>query len=269
MMPKVIDPYAGAGGLSLGAARAGFEVAAAVENDQYAIETHRKNFPATKHSPENIAFLKGHDLLELAGLRKGELTGLIGGPPCQGFSEMGKRKAEDERNRLLFHFFRLVEETQPHFFLAENVPGILNEQYKDLRNEAFGLLGKRYELLKPLTIVASDYGAPTTRTRIFFIGYDPEYFPDLNAGSFKPAGKIEPIHVEAALRGLIEEIDEEWLTEESGWQPVKSPGEGCYAERTTGKIPKEVGDPVSIERYSVRKQVSGCLGTRHSGVRSL
>src|SRR5262245_36112731 len=112
-MLNVIDLYAGAGGLSLGAARAGFKVAAAIETDKHAIEVHEKNFAGTKHSDRDVATLGGGELLKFAGLRKGELSGLIGGPPCQGFSEIGERNADDDRNELFLHFFRLVHETRP------------------------------------------------------------------------------------------------------------------------------------------------------------
>ena len=263
-MPTVIDLFAGAGGLSLGAARAGFKVAAAIENDEYAIETHRRNFPAAKHSDKDIAHLKGDDLLELANLRKGDLTGMIGGPPCQGFSEMGEQKVDDHRNELFTHFFRLVSETRPKFFIAENVPGILNKRYDDLRGNAFALLGKCYELLPPLTVTASDYGAPTSRKRIFFIGFDPDHFDGLDACSFAPDEDVQSVYVQEALRGLPEEISDTWLTEESGWQPLGSINEGTYWERVTGKIPEGVGDPLLVERYAAQKQVSGCMGTRHT-----
>src|SRR5208337_2444332 len=105
-MPKVtlIDLFAGAGGLSLGAARAGFTVAAAVETDPNALETHRKNFPTTKHLRTDISGLSGKDLLDFSGLGKGELIGIVGGPPCQGFSAIGKKHAEDPRNELFVHF---------------------------------------------------------------------------------------------------------------------------------------------------------------------
>src|ERR1035437_3037569 len=93
--PSVIDLFAGAGGLSLGASRAGFRVAVSVEFDPQALETHKKNFPGTKHLDADISTLKGKDLLVFSGLKKGTLSGLIGGPPCQGFSWMGKRDDAD------------------------------------------------------------------------------------------------------------------------------------------------------------------------------
>ena len=95
-LPKAIDVFAGAGGLSLGAARAGFSLAAAVEIDVAAMDTHRKNFPHAKHIAVDASALSGKRLLRDAELKSGELTGLIGGPPCQGFSYMGKRELDNE-----------------------------------------------------------------------------------------------------------------------------------------------------------------------------
>ena len=85
-LPKAIDLFAGAGGLSLGAARAGLHVAAAVEWDKHATATHTKNFPESKHICQDVGTMTGESLLQLAGLRVGELDALIGGPPCQGFT---------------------------------------------------------------------------------------------------------------------------------------------------------------------------------------
>ena len=132
-MPNIIDIYCGVGGLSLGAARAGYRIAAAVDNDPIAMGTHKKNFPHTKHLTGNVSQLDGAELLKLAGLRKGQLDGLVGGPPCQGFSRMGRRDPKDGRNNLFIDFFRLVVETRPRFFLAENVPGILDDPYERIR----------------------------------------------------------------------------------------------------------------------------------------
>lgn len=90
-MPKVIDLFAGVGGLSLGARRAGFDLAGVVELDENAMFSHCKNFPTTPHLAQDVATLSGRDLLEAFNLSEGELDGLVGGPPCQGFSTMGKR----------------------------------------------------------------------------------------------------------------------------------------------------------------------------------
>lgn len=115
-LPNVIDLFAGAGGLSLGAARAGFNVSAAVEIDTHAIESHRINFPNTVHIQRDIMSLTGQELLQIAGVQECELAGIIGGPPCQGFSNIGHGNVADMRNRLFVKFFELIEELQPAFF---------------------------------------------------------------------------------------------------------------------------------------------------------
>lgn len=264
-MLNVVDLFAGAGGLSLGAARAGFKVAAAVEKDKQAFDTHRKNFPTSKHSDADVSSLRGKDLFDLAGIKRGALHGLIGGPPCQGFSVIGKRQAKDERNQLFDHFFRLVEEARPIFFLTENVPNILNGRYDSLRNKAFKKIRDRYVLMNPLSIKASDYGAPTKRTRVFFIGYDPKRFSrELTHESFLPPDRTEQIYVRQALQGLPIRISPDWSTEEAGWRHVVRNDSNYFFQRVSGCIPPGVGDKKSVERYYAKNEVSGCLGTLHA-----
>lgn len=263
--PTIIDIFAGAGGLSLGAARAGFDLSCAVEWDKFAIETHRKNFPNTNHLSNDVSTLIGEDLLKTANVLTGGLSGLIGGPPCQGFSSMGRREILDERNDMFSHFFRLVAETQPAFFVAENVPGILDIRYTDVRNRAFDFLPKNYSVLQPIEVRASNYGAPTTRTRIFFIGFDAKkFFTPLEPEDFLPLSDIETVRVQTALNGLPPRIDCRWQTEAQGWRKVDLSISGFFGERVSNTIPKGIGNPESIARYFNNREVSGCLGTKHT-----
>jgi DNA (cytosine-5)-methyltransferase 1 len=151
--PKVVDLYSGVGGLSFGAVKAGFELLGAVENEKRIIDCHKKNFPASDHLCSDISKLDSKALSQSLKLKKNDLAGLIGGPPCQGFSSIGKRSITDNRNNLFVSFYRLAAELNPAFFLAENVPGILNEQYDDLRAKATKLVENEYNLLSPLRIV--------------------------------------------------------------------------------------------------------------------
>lgn len=263
--PKVIDLYAGAGGLSLGASRAGFTVSAAVEFDRFAIESHSNNFPFVTHLDSDVSLLSGNELLKRAGLKKGELDGLIGGPPCQGFSTMGKRQLDDTRNDLFGHFMRLVEETRPAFFLAENVPGILNEQYDDLRKKAFARLPKNYVTLAPITVKANLYGAPTTRTRIFFFGYDPSKISDMTESDFKPDDTTVLTVVREALHGLPKDILSDWKTDESkGWSRTHIEKESVFLNKVTNAVPIGVGNNSALAIYLEKQIVSGCIGTIHS-----
>jgi len=261
--PIIIDLFAGAGGLSLGAARAGFVVAAAVETDAKALETHSINFPTTKHLDKDVAKLTGKELLVSAGLENKVLSGLIGGPPCQGFSTIGKRELSDERNNLFIHFFRLVKETSPKFFLAENVPGILDTSYDSLRETALSIVKNEYVILQPFSVSACDFGAPTTRTRVFYVGYKKSVESELTENSFLPPCEIEKVTVKLALKGLPVQIDPLWQTDESGWRKIGEMPKTAFTRKISSDIPDGIGNMESIYRYIERGEVSGCLGTRH------
>jgi DNA (cytosine-5)-methyltransferase 1 len=263
--PKVIDLFAGVGGLSLGAARAGFNVSAAIEIDPYAINTHAINFPHTTHSNIDVAKLSGIQLLNLAGVSLGDLDGLIGGPPCQGFSVIGQRNSDDIRNDLFSHFFRLVSETNPGFFVAENVPGIMNKRYDAIRERAFDWIRDKYEILSPITVKANLYGAPTSRTRIFFIGYNPKkYLKPLSSTDFSPEPTIQSTIVSQGLNGLPTFIDPSWQTEKSSWQKIEIKTSSKFIESATDRIPIGLGSTDAIKRLHRHKEVSGFLGTVHS-----
>lgn len=264
-MPKrltVIDLFAGVGGLSLGAARAGFDVCCAVELDSQAISSHALNFPRTRHVNADVSTVSGTRLLELAGVKPGELAGLIGGPPCQGFSNIGLRTAADPRNSLFVDFFRVVAETKPRFFLAENVPGVLDERNDAVRYRAMSLVPRRYRVLPPISVKASNYGAPTTRTRVFFLGYDADRADALSLDDFAPDNH-EDVRVRHAL-ALLPRIWSSWQSEAQGWRSVGVLEDSDFANRITDHVPAGVGDVRALARLKKRREVSGFLGTHHS-----
>jgi DNA (cytosine-5)-methyltransferase 1 len=262
---KVIDLFAGVGGLSLGAARAGFTVALAVETDKHAASAHQKNFPKVKHLAKDIGQLDGETLLRHAGLKVGELDGLIGGPPCQGFSIIGHRRVTDDRNNLFQKFFALVAKCRPKFFVAENVLGILDPQYNDIRKEAFVHVSGEYTLLDAMQFKASDFGAATSRERVFFVGYRNDFGLQLSKADFEKHKVKTPTTVTKALHGLPKQIRSRWLTEEQGWRMLADPmPKSRFASRIVNGIPKGIGDTEAIRRFKDKGIVSGCLGTRHT-----
>jgi len=263
MGPKVCDLYAGVGGISLGACRAGFHLSAAVEWDEIALSTHANNFPKSKHLQADVSKLTGRELLRQAGLSRGELAGLVGGPPCQGFSVMGKRRIDDERNDLFADFFRLVSEARPKFFLAENVPGILDSRYDRMRAIALRQVAKEYVTLSPMVVKASEFGAPTTRTRVFFFGYLKNAFKkDLVEGDFVHS-QISPVFVREALRGLPAFISPAWQEEEDGYRKLRNYEETEFLHRAANVIPCNVGHSNTIDMLLSKDIVTGCLGTIH------
>lgn len=260
---KVIDLFAGGGGFSLGAARAGMNVISSVEIDPYANETHHRNFPNTKHLGNDIAKLSGTELLKESGLSLGELDGLIGGPPCQGFSTIGRQDPKDKRNSLFGHFIRLVAETQPRFFVAENVPGILQEKNQDILKSALALLPSNYSLLPATKVCAANFGAATTRTRVFFVGFNRDTCKELTLDIFNPDKNTPKITVRDALSGLPEDISPMWQSEFNSWQPVAKLPKSFFNTRAQGLVPDGVGDPFTLDAFSESKYTSGCFGTVH------
>ena len=261
---NVVDLFSGVGGLSLGSARAGLAVRGAVDIDPEAISAHGRNFPNTIHLKTDVAKLTGQSLKRQLGLNGDNITGIIGGPPCQGFSAIGRRDLDDARNGSFVGFFRMVSEAIPKFFLAENVPGIMQERYRDIRERALSFVERKYAILSPMTLTAHEYGAATIRKRVFFFGYLPDAMERLTVDSFKAPAGIETVYVKDALRGLPTKIDPSWQREEQGWRVVHAHEKGHYAQRLHGHVPVGVGDQVALERLK-GNEASGFLGTVHTG----
>lgn len=162
---KIVSLFAGAGGLDLGFEKAGFEVVWANEYDKEIWETYEKNHRSTTLDKRSITEIPTIDIPEC--------DGIIGGPPCQSWSEAGAlRGINDKRGQLFFDFIRILQDKQPLFFLAENVSGMLLGRHSDaLSNikEMFANAGIGYELSFDM-LNAKNYNVPQDRKRVFFIG---------------------------------------------------------------------------------------------------
>ena len=166
--PVAIDLYAGVGGLSLGIKQAGFDVVAAVEADSRTARYYRYNHPKTRVVTDQVGPAIEERLAETipAGT---ELALVVGGPPCQGFSWAGRRRADDRRNREVVRFARMVLALRPLAFVMENVRGILSNGMVQL-STATRALSAVYAVGEPQILVASDYGVPQARERVFLVG---------------------------------------------------------------------------------------------------
>jgi len=160
---RFIDLFSGAGGFLKGFEDEGFKCEGAFENWYPAIQTHKKNFKNVPLFTEDIRkqkfnSYKGIDLL-------------IGGPPCQGFSSIGKQNINDVRNSLIFNFARAVVESKSKIFIMENVRGINFKKFEKSLSLFFDYLHKNgYHSIIKKTLCAANYGVPQLRYRTFIIG---------------------------------------------------------------------------------------------------
>ncbi len=170
--PIGVDLFAGAGGMSLGFEQAGFDVLAAVELDPIHCATHQYNFPFWSILCRSVLDITGEEIRAVSGIGSREIDVVFGGSPCQGFSLMGKRSLEDERNALVAHFHRLVIELQSKFFVFENVPGLTIGNHKQFLQELIDRFRENgYEVEENYRVLnAANYGVPQNRSRLFLLG---------------------------------------------------------------------------------------------------
>jgi len=181
--------------LDLGFEKAGFELIWANEYDKEIWETYQKNHSQT--------FLDKRSIVDIPASEVPNCDGIIGGPPCQSWSEAGKaRGIKDKRGQLFYDFIRILEEKQPKFFLAENVSGMLiskhNQALEGIK-ELFKNAGLGYELSFKM-LNASDYNVPQDRKRVFFIGIR----KDLNFKYEFPNEIVEKITLQTTISDLQE-----------------------------------------------------------------
>jgi DNA (cytosine-5)-methyltransferase 1 len=167
-----VDLFAGAGGMSLGFEQAGFDVLCAVEIDPIHAGIHEFNFPFCDVICGSVIDLTAEDIRTKTQIKDQEIDVVFGGPPCQGFSLIGKRVLDDPRNQLVFHFLRLVLELKPKYFVMENVPGMVRGKHQQLLEELiekFQFNG--YKVVEKYQILNSAfYGVPQNRQRLFLLG---------------------------------------------------------------------------------------------------
>lgn len=178
---NICSLFSGAGGMDLGFKKAGFNIVWSNEYDKNIWKTHEFNFPNTLLCKEDILKIEAKDIPDCIGI--------IGGPPCQSFSEAGaKRGSKDPRGQLFWEYIRVLKAKKPLFFVAENVPGLLAERHeKDLNAFIKAFKDAGYEVSFQL-YRASHYGVAQDRERVIFVGYR----KDLKK-KFTPPRKLDQI----------------------------------------------------------------------------
>ncbi|MEM9507947.1 MAG: DNA cytosine methyltransferase [Cyanobacteria bacterium P01_E01_bin.35] len=170
--PIAVDLFAGAGGMTLGFEQAGFDVLAAVELDPIHASVHEYNFPFWTTICSSVVKTSAAEIRSQSAIGDRDIDVVFGGPPCQGFSLMGKRDLEDDRNSLVFNFLRLVLDLRPKYFVMENVRGItIGKQKKILEQIIREFRASGYQVREnPQILNAAHYGVPQNRHRLFLLG---------------------------------------------------------------------------------------------------
>lgn len=234
--PRVIDLFTGAGGLSEGFHRAGFEIAAAVDMDPVALRTYWLNHPSVRDERiicGDIRDVDEGEIRRLVGRRKIDV--LIGAPPCQGFSNVGHRSrssktgykpTDDERNYLYAHMIRFVLAFRPRLFLMENVPGIKSARdgassFLDSAANKLGAAGYKTATWK---LNAAAFGVPQDRNRVFLVAAQNALLP------VEPRGEYQDVSARAHDPDALPSVS--------------------FDEATFDLPPRAADDGLTIERWS-------------------
>lgn len=191
----IISLFSGAGGLDLGFEQAGFKIAMANEYDKTIWDTYEKNH-STKLLKEDIRKIKSDEFPECVGI--------IGGPPCQSWSEAGAlRGINDERGQLFYDYIRILRDKKPKFFLAENVSGMMSKRHTEAVNNIIYLFENAgYDVFIQM-MNAHDFGVPQDRKRVFYIGFR----KDLKITNFefpKPVSESNKKYLKDAIYNIRE-----------------------------------------------------------------
>lgn len=170
--PIAVDLFAGAGGMTLGFEQAGFDVLAAVELDPIHASVHEYNFPFWTTICRSVSEISAQEIRTQSAIGDRDIDVVFGGPPCQGFSLMGKRDLSDDRNSLVFSFLRLVLDLQPKYFVMENVRGMTIGKHRQVLETVMAEFERHGYQVKqnPQVLNAAHYGVPQNRQRLFLLG---------------------------------------------------------------------------------------------------
>lgn len=255
-----IDLFAGAGGLAEGFRQAGFRCLAANDFDSSAGETFAAAFPEAEFIPGPIQDISHSQMLDIAGLKRGELDVLVGGPPCQAFSVYNhQRGMHDERSGMFREYLRIVKGLLPRAVVMENVTGITSIEDGRAVNEIHASLKKLGYTVEHRILKAEEYGVPQERRRIFFVGVrdsdsiqwpEPSHHGRDSTALFPEAGR-EPY---VTVWDAISDLPELSIEEGSEISAYGSPAQSAYQRamrKSSRKLYNHVAPylaPINLQR---------------------
>ncbi len=176
---NIIDLFCGCGGFSQGFLQAGYNPLLGVDMWNDATTTYKYNFPNSEIINADITHISTDELIKASKVSNEEIDGIIGGPPCQGFSISGKRLIDDPRNILYKSFVEFVGDIQPKFFVMENVPGLVSMAKGAVKDAVIDDFTSRGYNVSWSILAADDFGVPQHRRRVFFVGLNRKFFEDV------------------------------------------------------------------------------------------
>lgn len=258
--PTLVDLFSGCGGFGLGGELAGFHSVVAVDIESKLQSAYKLNFPKTRTVTGDLSVMDD-DAWQLL-LKETEIDGVIGGPPCQGYSRQGHSDPKDERRTLLQHFFRNVNIISPKFFIMENVEGLMDKKNRYELDNALKIIDEKYTVLKPFVADASEYGAPTRRRRVVVVGYDASRMSPLSIEDFK--APMVKTTVEDAISDLPSPIAQTKIKDDFGWARYAKESNLSEYAKSMRRAPKTgLGSTLGIKKLEA-KQSSGHFDTVHS-----
>lgn len=199
---NLISLFSGCGGLDLGFEKAGFLIPVANEFDKTIWSTFKANHPRTHLIEGDVRQIKKEDISKYLD---GDVDGIIGGPPCQSWSEAGSLKGiNDERGQLFYDYIRILKEFKPKFFLAENVSGMLADRHSVAVKNILDLFEEAGYKVTFTMVNAKDYGVAEERKRVFYIGFR----KDLNIEFHFPKGSTTEDEKKITLRDVIWDLQD-------------------------------------------------------------
>ncbi len=195
---NILSLFSGCGGLDLGFEKAGFNIPIANEFDKTIWATFKINHPKTRLIEGDIRNIKDSDLPE-------DIDGIIGGPPCQSWSEAGTRRGiNDDRGKLFLEYIRILKLKRPLFFLAENVSGMLANRHSEAVKNILILFDEAGYNVSMYSANAKDYGVAEERKRVFYIGFR----KDLNIEYTFPSGSTKDDAKKLTLKDVISDLQD-------------------------------------------------------------
>lgn len=234
----------------------------AVDVDATLQSSYKMNFPTTDVRLGDIRVMNATGWKALLGGL--QVDGVIGGPPCQGYSRQGVSDPTDARRTLLHEFFKCVNAISPKFFVMENVEGLLDEKNRPELFSAIAELDPIYTVLKPIVLDASDFGLPTKRKRVFVIGYNPAYVDPIDVTDFVTTS--ETVNVRDAINDVPSPIPQGAKNLDFAWAKYDNRKKvSQYAEYMRALPLDDLGSTLAIEKLK-NGFVSGNYDTKHTDV---